>query len=85
MKKRITYYICCGLLVLCCTGCGEDKTGNVIKETYDVMAGWKDLSDPRGLEPEVVAATQEVKPQIVETRYETEDVVVADKIGRAHV
>ena len=80
MKKRITYYICCGLLVLCCTGCGEDKTGNVIKETYDVMAGWKDLSDPRGLEPEVVAATQEVKPQIVETRYETEDVVVADII-----
>ena len=66
----------CILVGLLCTACRADK----VSEKQDVMVNWKELIDPRGLYPEKGTPTGKMNPQIVETKYETNDVVIADII-----
>ncbi len=67
-------FICLCMLTICfCTACSE-------KGEQDIMVNWKELKDPRGLYPEAGTQIGETKPQIVETKYKTDDVVIADII-----
>ena len=81
MKKRNRLFTIMFLSILCftmmlaltaCQGIGNKKP--------DIMVDWKELEDPRGVYPEAGTQTGEAKPQIVETKYATEEVVVADII-----
>ena len=78
MRKRNRVFTVAFLIILSVlflTGC----KGSATKE-QDVMVNWKDLKDPRGAFPNEGTQTGETKPQIVETKYATDDVVVADII-----
>lgn len=84
-KNKILKVISCGLLcasmMLLFVGCREtDDTPKTVTETVDPMVDWKELEDPRGKYPKEGTQTGETKPQIVETKYETEDVVIAEII-----
>ena len=78
MKKRNGIFTILSVAVLCVlatfmfTGCQAKQK--------DIMVNWKELKDPRGLYPDAGTQTGEVKPLIVETTYETEEVVIADII-----
>ncbi len=87
-NKKIICGVVGALAVLLCTACAgnenPEKKNETIKETItknvDVMVEWKDLEDPRGKYPKEGTQTGETKPQIVDTKYETKDVVIADII-----
>ena len=78
MKKRNRVFTIMFLVVLCLiatflfTACQAKQK--------DIMVDWKELKDPRGIYPEAGTATGETNPQIVETKYETDEVVIADII-----
>lgn len=84
--RKIFMMVLFVVLVILCVSCGKQKinetsSGNAAKsqvEVVDVMQGWKEVADPRGKFPPKGTQTGETKPQIVKTKYETEDVVVAD-------
>lgn len=80
--KKLNLSFLCLLLIAFCTACGLNKqSGEVVVENYDPMVDWKDPTvDPRGVFPEASTATGKTNPQIVETKYETEEVVIADII-----
>lgn len=66
------------IMTLLCTACGGNSISSDSTGKIDVMVNWKELTDPRGLYPEESTATGMAAPQIVETSYETNDVVIAD-------
>lgn len=70
MRKMTKFSCLLILLMFCLLGC-EKQTET--KQT----AEWKQFEDPRGHVLESTA-TGETKPQIIQTKYETEDVVIAD-------
>lgn len=81
MKKRNRLFTIISLIAIClstmlmftsCEGIGAKQK--------DVMVDWKELKDPRGRFPDAGTQTGETKPQIVETKYVTDDVVIADII-----
>ena len=78
-KKRVSnivlFLAMCFCMTLTFTACSGSKTTE-----KDIMVDWKELKDPRGLYPEEGTQTGETKPQIVTTKYDTEDVVIADII-----
>lgn len=84
--KKIIAFMCMGAMVLSLVACSgkasqqPDKDGT---KTGDEDTGkepeQKELTDPRGKTLESTA-TGEPKPQLVETVYETKDVVIADYI-----
>ena len=86
-KKILLLFLSVVTIMLCCAcsnGKDSDSGKEPVKEpeqkteTVDVMVDWKDLEDPRGKYPEAGTQTGETKPQLVETKYETKDAVVAD-------
>lgn len=81
ISKKLLYGILCVAVILTGTACSQNVRNNksdTVTESIDVMVDWKDLEDPRGSYPKEGTQTGEVKPQIVETKYETTDVVIAD-------
>lgn len=67
--------------ILCCDACSSRKNSSGKNdELIDVMVDWKDITDPRGVYLPEGSATGESNPQIVNTLYETDDVVIADII-----
>lgn len=86
VMKRISYYLflCMSMLFICALfGCRnkaeENGDGSLEQEKSTDLLEYKELHDPRGTVLESTA-TGETKPQIVETKYETTDIVIADII-----
>lgn len=77
MKKVIVGLLIMSAMVFSLTACGEKETQTSKTGTQEKVVEKKELTDPRG-EVLVDASTGEMNPQLVETKYETEDVVVAD-------
>ena len=81
MKKKIILGLLCLIVAASCIACNNSSKTESEVVTYDPMDNWKDYKvDPRGKYPAESTATGETKPQIVETTYDTEEVVVADII-----
>lgn len=88
--RRVFAVVLFAMTAFVCVACTEQKSNeeNSVNnsseepqvEIVDVMQGWKEADDPRGVYPPEGTQTGETRPQIVETKYETEDVVVADII-----
>lgn len=79
--KAILCRLLCLTMMILFAGCGEkEDTSKTVTETVDPMVDWKELDDPRGKFPEEGTQTGETKPQIAKTKYETDDVVIADII-----
>lgn len=80
--KKIMLFLVCLSLVVGSMACGNAATeGKVEVENYDPMQDWKDPEmDPRGVFPEESTATGKTDPKIVESKYETKEVIVADII-----
>ena len=79
MKKRVISGLLCLVVAISCVACnpGGEPRKEVI--TYDPMDNWVYPEvDPRGVSAGENTATGRTNPQIVETTYETEEVVVAD-------
>lgn len=74
MKKNRIIKLSCLICILAfgIIGCGKEAQ-------VENNVEWKYIEDPRGSVLESTA-TGETKPQIIETKYETEDVVIADII-----
>lgn len=87
--RKIFTVVLFAMATLACVACAKQKSkeesvsnssAEPQVEIVDVMQGWKEVDDPRGVYPSEGTQTGETNPQIVETKYETEDVVVADII-----
>lgn len=79
--KKITSFFLIATVLLSLAACskgGNSSSTNAEKVVIDVMSNWKDLKDPRGLTPKAGTQNGETNPQIVKTKYETEDIVIAD-------
>lgn len=78
MRKRIARLLLTGTLALVLSACGDSSSPTAEnKPKEDEKVVYKELTDPRGKTLESTA-TGETSPKIVETKYETRDVVVAD-------
>lgn len=78
MKRVIVSLLLAGAVVFGLSACGEKDVQVAEKnEVQEKVPEYKELTDPRG-NTLVDTSTGESNPQIVETKYETEDVVVAD-------
>lgn len=77
MKKVIVSLLLMSAMAFSLTACGEEQQTSQADTQESVEQ--KELIDPRG-ETLSDTSTGEVKPQLVETKYETNDVVVAEII-----
>ena len=80
LKKSFCLLLTAAML-LSLSACAKNNNSsnlNSNKEIIDVMSCWKDLKDPRGLTPKEGTQSGKTNPQIVKTKYETDDVVIAD-------
>lgn len=76
--KKIYMYLLMGTVLMCAfVSCS--KTSDTSEKNRDEVVEQKELTDPRGKTLEDTS-TGELKSQIVETLYETKDVVIADII-----
>lgn len=77
--KKILVGVLLGALLLAMAACTEAQTPDTTVQEPDVTLPVKELVDPRGTVLENTS-TGERDPQLVETKYETDDVVIADFI-----
>lgn len=77
--RKLMMYLFMSAMVLGLTACGQSSSGVVVDEKETATLEYKELTDPRGKILESTA-TGESKPQLVDTVYETMDVVIADII-----
>lgn len=79
--KRFSCLLLTAVMILSLSACSKNNNSSALnanKELIDVMSDWKDLKDPRGISPKEGTQSGKTNPQIVETKYETDDVVIAD-------
>lgn len=81
MKKRTIAGLLCLVVAASLVACNTTPTIKKEVVTYDPMDNWVYPEvDPRGVSAGENTATGQTNPQIVETTYETEEVVIADII-----
>lgn len=75
--KKLIISLCLGVMMFSLTACGDEPT--TVTEKEEKAPEYKQLTDPRGKTLESTATGESI-PQLVDTLYETDDVVIADII-----
>lgn len=78
MKKLIACLFM-SAMIFGLTACGQSPSDKVVQEGKGEVPEYKELTDPRGTTLESTA-TGESNPKMVDTIYETKDVVIADYV-----
>ncbi|MBQ8803078.1 MAG: hypothetical protein IJZ53_05565 [Tyzzerella sp.] len=79
MKKVIASLLIMSAMVFTLTACGDEMTQSEETKKQETVVEQKKLTDPRG-KTLTDTSTGETSPQLVETTYETTDVVVAEMV-----